>query len=283
MNTTPLVEPLTASPFRSVLFLRSANNPRPDRALVLIAQDGTAMVGVPAGEWGGYDYPHPRLLRVLGAAFPRSGWVSLVERQDWVDVAAPRDGTLPQPAVRYSVSWRVSDPARVVRHHITADAASAWIARHIEENGASSGGVHVLAEIGIAYRVLQQPATDATGANAAPPLPFSWDSGLLNAFTFFRELISDDPRGLAALWLLYHPQDARNVLDWTVANRELLLPKRAPAEGEPEPDSWERSLAVALRDLSPADRAFVGVNMAKLLNDLGVPEAQDALNRLQGE
>ncbi len=280
--STPLVEPLTASPFRSVLHLRSAAHARPDRALVLIAQDGTALVGMPAGHVGGFDHPRPGLLRVLGGVFPRSGWVSLTERPDWVDVEAPAGGTMPQPAIRHSVSWQVNDPVTVVRNGITADAVPAWIARHIAENGMGSGGLHVVPDAGVVYRVLQQPATDPTGARAAPPLPFSWDSGMLNSFQFFRELITGDPRGLAALWLLYHPHDAKEVLDWTVEHRQLLLPQQEPADREPGPDSWERSLATALRNLSEADRAFVGVNMARLLNDLGIPEAQAALDQLEG-
>ncbi|RBM22149.1 hypothetical protein DEH69_05020 [Streptomyces sp. PT12] len=246
---------------------------------MLVAQDGAALVGVPSGTW--HDHPRPGLLRVLGSTFPQSGWVSLAERHDWVDVAAPRGGAVPQPAVRYSVSWQVSDPVTVVRGNVTTEGVPAWIAQHIAQNGMGSGGLHVVPDAGIVYRVLQQPATDPTGASAAPPLPFSWDSGTLNAYQFFRELISEDPRGLAALWLLHHPQDAKDVLEWTVANRQLLLPQGAAEDREPEPDGWERSLAVALRDLSPHDRAFVGVNMARLLNDLGIPEAQDALDRLE--
>lgn len=279
--SAPLVEPLTTSAFRSVLQLRSPANARPDRALVLIAQDGTALVGVPPGEWGGFDYPQPKALQVLGSSYARSGWVSLAERPDWVDVAAPDGGTGPRPAFRYSVSWQVSDPVMVVYHQITADEVPLRIARHIAENGMGSGGLHLVPDAGIMYRVLQQPATDPTGVRAAPPLPSSWDSGMLNAFQFFRELISDDPRGLAAMWLLYHPQDAKEVLEWTVANRSLLQPPEKPAAPEPAPDSWERSLAVALRDLTPADRAFVGVNVARLLNDLGIPEAQEAFARVE--
>ncbi|RKN43026.1 hypothetical protein [Streptomyces hoynatensis] len=270
----PLVEPLTASPFRSVLHLRFGANPRPDRALVLIAADGRALVGVPAGGWGGFDYPRPGLLRVLGSVFPQSGWVSLSERPDWVDVAAPRDGTLPQPVIRHSVSWQVCDPVTVVRNRVTAEQVPHWIAAHLARNGMGTGGPHVMNEAGIAFRVLEQPAAEQ---DETPPLPFSWDSGTLNAFRFFRELISEDPRGLAALWLLYHPQNAEDVLRWTVDHRKLLLP---PDPAEPGPDSWERSLATALRDLTPADRAYVGVNMARLLNDLGVPEAEEALHRL---
>ncbi|MFF2374584.1 hypothetical protein ACFVUW_09400 [Streptomyces xiamenensis] len=281
--SAPLVEPLTTSAFRSVLQLRSPANARADRALVLIAQDGTALVGVPAGEWGGFDYPQPKALRMMGSVFARSGWVSLAERPDWVDVAVPDGGTGPQPAFRYSVSWQVSDPVMVLYHQITAADVPIRIARHIAENGMGSGGLHVVPDAGIMYRVLQQPATDPTGVRAAPPLPGSWDSGMLNAFQFFRELVSDDPRGLAAMWLLYHPQNAKQVLEWTVENRSLLQPPEKPVEPEPAPDSWERSLAVALRDLTAADRAFVGVNMARLLNDLGIPEAQEALARVEGQ
>lgn len=275
--TTPLVEPLTTSPFRSLLRLRLAPHTRPNRALVLMAADGRALVGAPAGWSGGFDHPRPGLLRTLLGGFAQSGWVSLAEQLDWVEAAVPTDGTLPQPTIRYSVSWRVCDPVTVIRNKITTEYVPRLIAAHIARKGITPGGLHVVGRAGIAFRLLEQPALTQEGRESTPPLPSSWDVGTLNAFRFYRELISEDPRGLAALWLLHHPQDAREVLAWTVSHRELLLP---PDPAEPGPDSWERSLAIALRELTPADRAYVGVNMAKLLHDLGVPEAEEALHRL---
>ncbi|ARQ69986.1 hypothetical protein [Streptomyces marincola] len=273
--STPLVEPLTASPFRSLLELRFASSARADRALVLISHDGTALVGAGSGAWPGH--PRPTLLRVLGGSFPQSGWVSLVEQSAWLDIPPPAGDPMPRPAVRHAVTWQVGDPAVIVRNRITADTVPAWIAQHIAQHDVSPGAPYAVPEAGIVYRVLQQPGTGPAGAHAAPPTPLSWDSETFDSFRFFRELISPDPRGLAAMWLLYHPQDAERVLKWSVDNRHLLL----PAGPEPGPDSWETSLATALRDLSPADRAFVGVTMAGLLNDLGVPEARSALDQLE--
>ncbi|WP_246150820.1 hypothetical protein [Streptomyces qinzhouensis] len=90
------------------------------------------------------------------------------------------------------------------------------------------------------------------------------------SYRFYREVVAGGPVGLAALWLLHQPDQAREVLDWTVAHGDLLT----------ERDGWERTLAATLQGLTKEDRGFVGVNLARLLTEVGVPQGDEVLRRI---
>ncbi|UGQ12513.1 hypothetical protein LO772_02535 [Yinghuangia sp. ASG 101] len=73
--------------------------------------------------------------------------------------------------------------------------------------------------------------------------------------------------------LLHHPDQAREVLDWTVHNRSLLTRQA----------EWEHSLVALLRGLDGMDRHLIGVKLAEILGEVGVPHADDVLRTLERE
>jgi hypothetical protein len=111
-------------------------------------------------------------------------------------------------------------------------------------------------------------------------MPSSWSQAEHDSFRFYRDLTTGgDPTGPLARWLLHHPQQAKDVLEWTVDHHDLL----SGHDGDlgRNGDTWENSLTSLLRDLSPADRGFLGIQMATVLRDLGVPHADEALDRVR--
>ncbi|WP_432093099.1 hypothetical protein [Streptomyces sp. bgisy100] len=291
----PLVEQLPAAMLRPSHLLRTLLRhrwfPRDDRALVFLADNGAGRAEPPRGT-GPWFHPRPALSAVLRREFTCVCRVSLAERAAWVDVPT---GTSAVPQFsRYGVGWRVSDPAGVVRSQVTEEYVPRWIAQHIGDHGtapdgpgrdgqappwsgAAPGGPygheHMIDGAGIAYwftGTAPGPMSDsATGT--ALPLPSVWGDAHREAFRFYRDIIGGGPVGLAALWLMSRPDQAKDVLDWTVTHRDLLSDR----------DGWERSLASALQGLTEGDRGFVGAQLAHVLRDIGVPQGQETLDRMQ--
>lgn len=284
--TDALITPLRSSPAWQLFRLRLS--PSADRALVFLAGDGDdGMVPPRGGDYWGYPRPTARAVRQ--GEFFDVVWVSLAERQISVDI--PRRP--PKPPARYRVVWKVSNPVVVARHRITEEQARHLVVAHISENAALPGAADPLrtppphfatAEVeppgrpqvidgcGLTYWFLDPPAAlqPTSRAGADPMLPPGFGDAHREAYRFYREVVAGGPVGLAALWLLHQPDQARDVLDWTVTHRDLLSDR----------DGWERTLAATLQSLTPEDRSFVGVNLARVLSDVGVPQGDEVLRRI---
>ncbi|MEU3461143.1 hypothetical protein ABZ721_14435 [Streptomyces sp. NPDC006733] len=286
--TGPVLTPLNSSPTWQLL--RRYLGTSDDRALVFLAADGDDAM-VPPGDDDYWGYPRPTLRAVRQEEFTDIMWVSLTERHIAIDI--PRRP--PKPPARYGVAWKVSDPVIAARNQITEERARHLVAAHISENAtlpgtadplrkppphlgttevAPPGRAQAVDGSGLIYWFLDPPAAllPTPGTGAQPLLPAGFGEAHREAYRFYREVVAGGPVGLAALWLLHQPEQAKEVLDWTVTHRDLLADR----------DSWERTLAATLQSLTPDDRSFVGVNLARLLSDVGVPQGDEVLRRITG-
>ncbi|MFF3019499.1 hypothetical protein [Streptomyces sp. NPDC057939] len=194
---------------------------------------------------------------------------------------------------RYEVAWNVSNPVVTARSGLTEDTARRLIAQSIRGSVEVMGAPDLLRRppvlygtapveppgrprsidgAGLTYWFLDPPAglLPASSHPAELLLPPGFGEAHREAYSFYREVVAGGPVGLAALWLLHHPDQAREVLDWTVENGKLLS----------ERDGWERTLAAALQGLTKEDRSFIGVNLASLLSEVGVPQGDEVLRRI---
>ncbi|MCM2422948.1 hypothetical protein [Streptomyces sp. RKAG293] len=286
--TAPVITPLDSSPTWQLLRHRLGSSA--DRALVFLAHDGDDAM-VPSGGVDNWGYPRPTVRAVRQGDFSDIVWVSVAERRIQVDI--PRRP--PRPPARYGVVWKISDPVVAARSQITEERARHLVVGHISENATLPGSADPLRKppphigttevtppglaqaidgFGLIYWFLDPPAAllPTPGTGAEPLLPAGFGEAHREAYRFYREVVAGGPVGLAALWLLHQPEQAREVLDWTVTHRNLLS----------ERDSWERALAATLQSLTPEDRSFVGVNLARVLSDVGVPQGDEILHRITG-
>lgn len=284
--TGPLISPLNSSAAWQLFRLRFG---APEgRALVFLARDGQdAMVPPREGDYWGY--PRPTRHEVREGDFFDIVWVSLADRRISVDI--PRRP--PKPPARYGVVWKISNPVVAARERLTEERALQLVVGHINENATLPGAAdplrtppphfgtteveppgrpQVIDGFGLTYWFLDPPAAllPTPGTGAEPTLPAGFGEAHREAYRFYREVVAGGPVGLAALWLLHQPEQARDVLDWTVTHRDLLSDR----------DGWERTLAATLQSLTPEDRGFVGVNLARVLSDVGVPQGDEILRRI---
>lgn len=284
--TAAVLTPLDSSPTWQLL--RHRLGASADRALVFLTDDGDDAMVPPGGDdyWG---YPRPTMRAVRQGEFSDIMWVSLAERRISIDI--PRRP--PKPPARYGVAWKISDPVVAARNQITEERARHLVVGHISENATLPGTADPLRKppphfgttevtppgqaraidgFGLIYWFLDPPAAllPTPGTGAEPILPAGFGEAHREAYRFYREVVAGGPVGLAALWLLHQPEQAREVLDWTVTHRNLLSDR----------DSWERALAATLQSLTPEDRSFVGVNLARVLSDVGVPQGDEILHQI---
>lgn len=286
----PLFTSFSSSPVRQLLRQRFGSSS--DRALVFLSDQEEDRLEPPRGGdiWG---YPRPS----IGAAFRREfdsiGWVSLAERRTVVEVPRRGPATSMPSRARYEVAWNVSNPVVAARSGLTEDAARRLIDQAIRGSAGLPGASDPLRQppilygtaqveppgqprnidgAGLTYWFLDPPAGLLPASNhpAELLLPPGFGEAHREAYRFYREVVAGGPVGLAALWLLHHPDQAREVLDWTVAHDKLLT----------ERDGWERTLAATLQGLTKEDRGFVGVNLARLLSEVGVPQGDEVLRRM---
>lgn len=287
----PLIAPVNSSPGWGLLRFRYG--PQAERAMVFLSEYGDDRLEPPRGGdfWG---YPRPTVREVRRGEFLDVQWVSLAERKCRVEV--PKSGPVPstRPVSRYEVAWKVGNPVVAARSRMTEEKARRLIARRVGAYAEPPvvpdplrqppphrgtirveppGRVQAIEEAGIVYWFLDPPAGFLTGADAeaGPTLPPVFGEAHREAYRFYREVVTGGPADLAAFWLLQHPEQAREVLDWTVAHRDLLSDR----------DGWERTLAATLRGLTEEDRGFVGVNLARVLCDIGVPQGEEVLRRME--
>ncbi|MFG2718821.1 hypothetical protein ACGFW5_11065 [Streptomyces sp. NPDC048416] len=284
--TGPLISPLSSSASWQLFRLRFG--PPEGRALVFLADGGEdAMVPPLEGDYWGY--PRPTGHGVRAGEFFDIVWVSLAERRISVDI--PRRP--PKAPARYGVVWKISNPVVAARNRLTEERARQLVVDHISKNASLPGAPdplrtppphfgtteveppgrpRVIDGSGLTYWFLDPPAAllPTPGTGAAPTLPSGFGEAHREAYRFYREIVAGGPVGLAALWLLHRPEEAKDVLDWTVTHRGLLSDR----------NSWEHALAAALQSLTPEDRSFVGANMARVLSDVGVPQGDEVLRRI---
>ncbi|MFE0376666.1 hypothetical protein ACFW1M_13980 [Streptomyces inhibens] len=288
--TEPLITPVTSSPTWQFLRLRFSS--QEERALAFLSDQGADRLEPPRGGdfWG---YPRPTAREVRRGEFFDVVWVSLTERRFWVDIPRRTATSSARPQSRYEVAWKVSNPVVAARSRVTEEEARQMIVRHIGENASlpgvsdplkkppphhgtaeveSPGRLRVIDGTGLVYWFLDPPAAfqAAPGTGAVPTLPPGFGEAHREAYRFYREVVAGGPVGLAALWLLHQPEQAREVLDWTVAHSSLLTDR----------DGWERTLAATLQGLTEEDRSFVGVNLARVLSEVGVPQGEEILTRI---
>ncbi|MFC5953577.1 hypothetical protein ACFP51_03435 [Streptomyces pratens] len=288
--TDALVEPLTTSPMRALLGHRFSS--RVDRALVFLSPEGEHRVAHPHGAGACHHRP-PGLAMVRRKAFDHVLWVSLLEYDTPVHLPdRTTDGRI-QPLASRTAAWRVTDPVAAARNRLRPQDVSSWIAHDLIQHGRLAvnpeytrepalggtvrpdsvwGPEHEVLEMGIAYRIRSVVVPPAADSSTAPVMPAAWGEEQHSAYRFYREAVAQGPHSLAALWLLRHPNQAPEVLDWTIRNQSLLNDRT----------SWESSLVALLQGLSDHDRAFIGVKVAEVLGDLGVPHAAEVLDRVQG-
>ncbi|MFB7392744.1 hypothetical protein ACFVFF_34270 [Streptomyces sp. NPDC057680] len=207
-------------------------------------------------------------------AFERAYWVSLVEHDAVVDLQENQADTWHGGSTRVSATWWVSDPALVARERLAAGDVQSWITHDAARRSVRADAVRMefqVPEVGISYRIGRPLPLSATAPSSAADMPFVWGDEKRAAYRFYREAVAQGPYSLAGLWLLHHPDQARDVLDWTVTNRSLLSDQA----------DWERSLVALLQDLGAEDRSFIGVKLAELLSAMGIPQADETLRRVE--
>ncbi|MET9292276.1 hypothetical protein [Streptomyces sp. NPDC003077] len=174
------------------------------------------------------------------------------------------------------VLWWVHDPVRVVR----TGTANGWDVvrhaldrqlRHLDEAGATEGRGFGAPEVmlhlsapqrleasGLTYRVTDVSAREAgdvlrLGQGADADLPFSWTPERRREYEFCLQAVRGGPASLAALWLLRHPDQVSQVLDWSVNHQSLV-------RGEA---SWQDQVAGLLGRLTDPER----VELSEMLRD----------------
>lgn len=273
------------APWREILRQRWSG--RRDRTLVLVAADGAHHV-LGSGERGGtavHDDPPPSLFARYDGAFH----VDLAERSATQPVAlATPYGTEP---VDLRLLWWVHDPAQVVRTRPT----DGWDTvrrdlnrrlRRLEDDCEADGqGLsasvmmqHLAAsfpldDVGLTYRVTDVQARDEEGEvrlgrAGAAEAPFAWTADRREEYRFCLEAVRNGPVSLAALWLLRHPDQVSQVLDWSVHNQSLIR----------QETTWQDEMAVLLGKLSDEERQELSELLRDRLHALGrrVPKQQDA-------
>ncbi|MFF5424371.1 MULTISPECIES: hypothetical protein [unclassified Streptomyces] len=264
-----LASALTSSPLLSLFQVRWGS--RVDRALVFLREDGEACLEHPRRGQAPV-YPSPRFAAVGRRMFDSAWWVSLVERKAVVHLAAP--GSAHREPDRVMVTWWVCDPVIVARERLSAPDAAAWVAHDISRRGMHpvvNRGEYGVPEAGISYRIGRSVPPPEPRPSPGADIPPAWGEDRRITYRFYREALAEGPLSLAALWLLHYPEQARDVLDWTMANRGAL----------DQHAEWEHSLVTLLQGLSAEERGFIGVKMAELLSGMGIPHADDALHRVR--
>lgn len=284
----PVYSPASHAPWREILRQRWSG--RRDRALVLRDRVGYYHLAgarhrhIPPR--GAADFetvgaakgasPFRTRLRGYDSAF----LVRLDEHPATRAVALPTHyGT---ESVDVQVLWWVHDPVQVVRSRTT----HGWLAvrkdldrrlRHLkEEYGTDRSGLgapemmqdlsapHEVPDCGLAYRATDISARENDGElRLGEPgdagLPYSWTDKSREEYAFCTRAVQDGPVALAALWLVRHPDQVSQVLDWTVNHSSLI-------RGETH---WQDEVAGLLGKLTEQERQELSEMLRDRLVALG--------------
>ncbi|MEV5239629.1 hypothetical protein AB0K89_11030 [Streptomyces cinnamoneus] len=205
-------------PFRQLLRFRMSR--RPDTALVLIDRDQHAV-------WE----PETRV-SLTRAAFGRYAEAHLVDttRRNgvWQLMLDDRQAAL-------EVTWWAADPRLVVLNRHLLNDPWAAVSAHLDGlldslaarcrvAGRELTAQDVLGQLtqpqhlphlGLSCCVeTTPPELDAPGPAAA--LPQLWSPQRREEYEFYLQAVRTGPEALVALWLLHHPDEVRDVLEWVV-------------------------------------------------------------------
>ncbi|MFE1177394.1 hypothetical protein [Streptomyces sp. NPDC058773] len=285
-SNQPVYTLAAQAPWREILRHRWSG--RLDRALVLRDRIGGYHVlgsrkryAAPYGETAApeavaHASAAPRLFGGYDSAFH----VQLHEQSGTRSVALPTVyGT---ESVDVRVLWWVHDPVEVVRSRT----AHGWDAvrkdldrrlRHLEDAHAAEGQtvgapeiMHELAApqeldgFGLTYRVTDICGQESEGElrlgqPGGAGLPYSWTANRREEFQFCEQAVRNGPVSLAALWLLRHPDQVSQVLDWSVNHRSLLK----------EETNWQDEVAGLLGQLTEQERKELSGLLRDRLAGLG--------------
>ncbi|MFF5253034.1 hypothetical protein ACFY4K_13420 [Streptomyces leeuwenhoekii] len=183
------------------------------------------------------------------------------------------------------VSWWVHDPVRVVRtrtvhgwhavrthltgalHHLADAQAAAGNGLGAPEIMQRLGMPQRLEETGLSYRVFDVRLRETgeelrLGQDEGEGVRYSWTTSRRGEYDFCLQALHAGPVSLAALWLLRHPDQVRQVLDWAVDHQDLLSPPRS---------DWQEELAVLLGTLTDQERKEISYLLRDRLSALGRP------------
>ncbi|NJQ17107.1 hypothetical protein, partial [Streptomyces bohaiensis] len=289
-TSAPLFTLAARSPWRERVAQRWAS--RRDRALVLRDRDGRyhlaggsrspSATTKPRPEIGidgedDYSYASPGRFR-YDAAF----YVRLDETAGTLPISLP--GARRRESHEVHIRWWVRDPVEVVRSRTTdgwsvVRGQAAAAVREVFERYRTAGG-HVspaellsqlsdpreLHDTGLTYHAVEVRERDeerevrlGAGDDTGPPA--SWAEIDREAYAFCLRAVRDGPASLAALWLVRHPEQVREVLDWSVAHADLL-------QGE---TTWQDEMAGMLGTLSAEEQGELSEMVRDRLAALGRP------------
>ncbi|MFE6780120.1 hypothetical protein [Streptomyces sp. NPDC057702] len=300
MNTElnpPLYTRARYAPWREILRQRWSG--RQDRALVLRDRGGLYHLSgsrqQPAPAPGALALDSGEPAREGTVARPRlfghdsAYLVPLDEFPGTRTVAMPtHHGT---ESVDVQVLWWVHDPTQTVRsrtthgwpavrrdldrrlRHLKAEYAAAGHGFGVPEMRQQLAVARALPECGLSYRATDVSAregdtelrlADSDGAEPA----YLWSGTSREEYDFCKRAVRDGPVSLAALWLVRHPDQVSQVLDWTVAHSGLL-------RGE---TTWQDEVAGLLGTLTAQERQELSALLRDRLGALGrtVPGQQGA-------
>ncbi|MBH5335813.1 hypothetical protein IHE55_13830 [Streptomyces pactum] len=288
----PLFTRATHAPWREILRRRWSG--RLDRSLVLRDRDGLHhVVGAVRGSTPAPPGAPPAAEPKRAGAGRTRLWgydsAYVVRLGEYADV---RTVGLPSRYGRQSmdvwVLWWVHDPVQVVRSHTT----HGWPAvrkdldqrlRHLMEQYAAHGrgfgppemtqhlGVpQTLPTSGLSYRITDISAREdeeelRLGEAGDAEMPQSWAGTSPEEYAFCLRAVRDGPVSLAALWLVRHPDQVSQVLDWAVRHAGLL-------RGE---TTWQDEVAGMLGKLTDQERQ----ELSELLRDRLVALGRQAPGR----
>ncbi|MGX4735684.1 hypothetical protein ACI1MP_35505 [Kitasatospora griseola] len=253
-----------------------------NRALVLRDRSGGYhRAGAEQGTWGPEGpilnrFPAARLrLRDYDQAFH----VGLDQRGGTRTVALPTGRGTASTDVR--VLWWVDDAAQVVR----SGTLHGWhpVRTELERclamigNEYAAVGKRITADVllrylgaprrlpdhGLVYRVADVLTHEnAEELRLGEPVeggaPYPW-TDTREEYEFCKQAVQEGPVSLAALWLVRHPEQVSQVLDWAVAHAELI-------RGE---TTWQDELAGLLGKLTKQEQAELSLLLRDRLSALG--------------
>lgn len=188
------------------------------------------------------------------------------------------------------VSWWVHDPVRVVRtrtlhgwhvvrthltsalHHLGEAQAVAGSGLGAPEITQHLGMPQRLEATGLSYRVFDVRLRETgeellLGHEEGDGVRYSWTTSRRGEYEFCLQALRAGPVSLAALWLLRHPDQVSQVLDWAVDHQDLLSPPRT---------DWQEELAVLLGTLTEQERKEISYLLRDRISALARPVPGEA-------
>ncbi|WP_338320666.1 hypothetical protein, partial [Streptomyces lonarensis] len=289
-TSAPLFTLAARSPWRERVAQRWAS--RRDRALVLRDRDGgyhlaggnrspsattKPQPGIGIDGEDDFSYSAPGGFR-YDAAF----YVRLDEAAGTLPISLP--GAHQRESHDVHIRWWVRNPVEVVRSRTTdgwsvvrgqAVAAVREVFERYRTAGRHVSPAELLSQLsdprelhdtGLTYHAVEVRERDderevrlGAGDDTGPPA--SWAEIDKEAYAFCLRAVRDGPASLAALWLVRHPDQVREVLDWSVAHAELL-------RGE---TTWQNEMAGMLGTLSAEEQGELSEVVRDRLAALGRP------------